>query len=517
MDRIGANQKHWKGVWPGAQYLAEFLCSNSEVFRNSVCLELGAGTGILGLTAAKLGARCVILTDHPSEEILTLLDENVRKNELSNSCLVKGLDWQDRENVASTVDALEELDYLIAADVFYDVCTFRPLLSTICQFFDHFPKLRFYFSYAVRDDNWSIEDLLLLNNLQGRLIQTREVGGNSVQICVIYRQQMTGEVFCGVEGGATASNLVFVNEEGHVLGKASTSGTNYNLDGIERTASNIAVWVREAAKEHGIALPLKGLGLGLSGAEGARDNALFIEYLKTHHGDIADHLYLASDSIATVAAAFEQGGVVLIAGTGSSCRVLLRDGRVFGVGGWGHVIGDGGSAFWIAIRAIRILFDEDDGLEIPHESTALIRELLLKHFEIEDKVDILEHLYNKFQKSHIASFTGEMAKHVDDPAISKLFFDAGEILGKQFVVASGHLPSEYRSEVNLLIVGSVFKSWDALKKGFVHAVTGSWIPKVNIYRPTTSSALGAAALVAQGAGFNIARPDAELQETINFY
>ncbi|XGW10956.1 hypothetical protein V3C99_012448 [Haemonchus contortus] len=517
MDRIGANQKHWKGVWPGAQYLAEFLCSNSELFRNKVCLELGAGTGILGLTAAKLGARRVILTDYPSEEILSLLEENVKKNELSNSCLVKGLDWQDRENVASTIDALEELDFLIAADVFYDVCTFRPLLSTICQFFDHFPKLRFYFSYAVRDDNWSIEDLLLLSNLQGRLIQTREVGGNSVQICVIYRKQMTGEVFCGIEGGATASNLVFVNQEGHVLGKASTSGTNYNLDGIERTASNIAIWVREAAMEHGIALPLKGLGLGLSGAEGARDNAVFVEYLKTHHGDIAHHLYLASDSVATVAAAFEQGGVVLIAGTGSSCRVLLRDGRVFGVGGWGHVIGDGGSAFWIAIRAIRILFDEDDGLEIPHESTALIRELLLKHFEIEDKVDILEHLYNKFQKSHIASFTGEMAKHVDDPAISKLFFDAGEILGKQFVVASGHLPSEFRSEVNLLIVGSVFKSWDALKKGFVHAVTGSWIPKINIFRPTTSCAVGAAALVAQAAGFHIPRPDAELQETINFY
>ncbi|KIH52024.1 hypothetical protein ANCDUO_17881 [Ancylostoma duodenale] len=104
------------------------------------------------------------------------------------------------------------------------------------------------------------------------------------------------------------------------------------------------------------------------------------------------------------------GGVVLISGTGSSCRVLLDDGRVFGVGGWGHVIGDGGSAFWIAIRAIRLIFDEDDGMETPHESTALIRKLMLEHFKIEDKVDILEHLYNKFKKSHIASFTKVMAQ-----------------------------------------------------------------------------------------------------------
>ncbi|KAK6057554.1 BadF/BadG/BcrA/BcrD ATPase family protein [Cooperia oncophora] len=227
-------------------------------------------------------------------------------------------------------------------------------------------------------------------------------------------------------------------------------------------------------------------GLGLSGAEGARDNALFIEYLKMHHGDLADNLYLTSDSVATVAAAFEHGGVILVAGTGSSCRVLLNNGRVFGVGGWGHQIGDGGSGFWIAIRsfhfyivvhahpvfestpnyrAIRLLFDEDDGMEIPHESTKLIRELLLKHFKIEDKVDILEYLYNKFQKSHIASFTGELAKHLDDPAINKLFFDAGELLGKQFVVASGHLPSECRAEVNLVLVGSVFLSWNVVRKG----------------------------------------------------
>lgn len=48
-------------------------------------------------------------------------------------------------------------------------------------------------------------------------------------------------------------------------------------------------------------------GLGLSGAEGARDNALFVDYLQTHHGDIADHVFLTSDSVATVAAAFEHG------------------------------------------------------------------------------------------------------------------------------------------------------------------------------------------------------------------
>ncbi|KAK6028929.1 hypothetical protein OSTOST_04970 [Ostertagia ostertagi] len=65
MDRIGANQQHWRGVWPGAQYLGgptirislsiSIVCTPNffvvilNCFLDSVCLELGAGTGIVGL------------------------------------------------------------------------------------------------------------------------------------------------------------------------------------------------------------------------------------------------------------------------------------------------------------------------------------------------------------------------------------------------------------------------------------------------------------------------------------
>ncbi|RCN29873.1 hypothetical protein ANCCAN_24363, partial [Ancylostoma caninum] len=233
---IGANQTHWKGVWPSAQYLGNFLCANEKVFRDSVCLELGSGTGVVGLALGKLGAKRVILTDYPKEEILTLLRENVEKNHLESKCevrvssfvigilaveAVRGLDWQSAEGIAAVVDSLVELDFLIASDVFYDVCTFHPLVTTIATFFDKFPKLRFYFGYAERDDNWSIEDLLALNNLQACLIHSREDSGSTVQIGVIYRDRMTGSIFCGIEGGATESHLVFVNTAGQTIGNSS--------------------------------------------------------------------------------------------------------------------------------------------------------------------------------------------------------------------------------------------------------------------------------------------------------
>lgn len=39
-----------------------------------------------------------------------------------------------------------------------------------------------------------------------------------------------------------------------------------------------------------------------------------------------------------------------------------------------------------------------------------MKRLLLEHFNIKDKIGILDSLYANFKKAHIASFTGKLAK-----------------------------------------------------------------------------------------------------------
>ena len=52
-------------VWEGGEGLSGHLVRHPQLVRGQRCVELGSGVGVVGLTAAALGARCVLLTDLP--------------------------------------------------------------------------------------------------------------------------------------------------------------------------------------------------------------------------------------------------------------------------------------------------------------------------------------------------------------------------------------------------------------------------------------------------------------------
>ena len=82
--------------------------------REKNVIELGAGTGAVGLTAAQLGATHVLLTDQNIE----LSAANARRNELSGTAQVARVDWTDM-NTWEAARSAGPWDVLIASDVFF--------------------------------------------------------------------------------------------------------------------------------------------------------------------------------------------------------------------------------------------------------------------------------------------------------------------------------------------------------------------------------------------------------------
>ena len=105
---------------------------------NKRVLELGAGCGLVGIAAAKLGANEVVMTD--LNYALPLMRENVEQNKLSDShqkILCQECDWFNpptlNELFKSLSDDKSEIypDVIIVADCVWLSPLVAPLLRTL--------------------------------------------------------------------------------------------------------------------------------------------------------------------------------------------------------------------------------------------------------------------------------------------------------------------------------------------------------------------------------------------------
>uniref|UniRef100_A0A0N4ZCF7 N-acetyl-D-glucosamine kinase n=1 Tax=Parastrongyloides trichosuri TaxID=131310 RepID=A0A0N4ZCF7_PARTI len=313
-------------------------------------------------------------------------------------------------------------------------------------------------------------------------------------------------VFAGIEGGATTFQLMLMDENGNKLGQWKGEGFNFAIIGIQKTAERICSWIESIKKENNLHLTFAALGLGLAGAENNEVNNKLVNYLTENYSHIASCFFATSDSIISIASSFKGSGIVLIAGTGSSCRLLKEDGSIHNVGGWGHLISDRGSAIWLSLKAIKLLFDLEDELEKLPYSYEILKETILKHFKLSNHVQLIDVIYgDSFDKANVASLCEILAsKASDDPVIKSLFFECGEELARHIVAVVKHADNDMLNNVPILIIGSMFKSWNLIKDGFKSILEKNQkkcgYKEISLYEQNVSPAVGAIRLAAKKAG-----------------
>lgn len=69
-------------------------------------------------------------------------------------------------------------------------------------------------------------------------------------------------------------------------------------------------------------------------------------------------------------------------GTGSNCLLIYSDGSQSRCGGWGHIIGDHGSAYSISIRAIRYIIEHEENYAPIEYDVSNVREIVFDHFRV---------------------------------------------------------------------------------------------------------------------------------------
>nr|XP_054763757.1 histone-arginine methyltransferase METTL23-like [Lytechinus pictus] len=133
-------------VWPCAPVLAQYVFNNREWIQDKQVLELGAGTSLPGIMAAKCGAKVTLSDDCRQPRSI----ENSRRSCLANhleDINVIGLTWG---RVSPDMATLPVVDVVLASDCFYDSKDFEDVLVTFRYFIDKNPECQCWVTYQER-------------------------------------------------------------------------------------------------------------------------------------------------------------------------------------------------------------------------------------------------------------------------------------------------------------------------------------------------------------------------------
>jgi N-acetylglucosamine kinase-like BadF-type ATPase len=256
----------------------------------------------------------------------------------------------------------------------------------------------------------------------------------------------------GIDAGGTKTVCLLADAAGVVLAEGRGPGANLHASG-ELAVEKVLHQVMEAAL-NGRTVSPDAICLGIAGVD-RQDEANTITAIMRRIGHRSRVLVVNDALIALVAGARDAPGIVIISGTGSIVYGRNANGEAARAGGWGHMIGDEGSGYWIGREALAAVMRASDG----RGPATRLRDDVLAHFEIEDVSRLPRIVYDRDVPRKSVAALGPIidraAMQGDAVAVRILESAADELVAAARTVAAR---LEMRGDAfTFLLAGSVFR------------------------------------------------------------
>src|SRR3954470_15784363 len=181
----------------------------------------------------------------------------------------------------------------------------------------------------------------------------------------------------GIDAGGSKTVCLLADDRGTIVSEARGPGANLHAAGELAVEKVLHEVMEQAIGDRPIAAGA--ICLGIAGVD-RLDEAQTVRAIMRRIGYKSRVVVVNDALIALVAGARDEPGILINAGTGSIVYGRNADGEAARAGGWGHMIGDEGSGYWIGREALAAVMRASDGRG---PATALTADVLA-HFEIAD-------------------------------------------------------------------------------------------------------------------------------------
>jgi N-acetylglucosamine kinase-like BadF-type ATPase len=318
------------------------------------------------------------------------------------------------------------------------------------------------------------------------------------------------KLFLGVDGGQTATQTVMADENGMLLAQSSGGPSNHTEEpgGPERLERVVLSTIREALASIHISNPdEQSFAAACFGMTGETDikTQILKRIVRT------DYLMVVHDSVNALAGATAgQPGIIVIGGTGSVARGINEQGEEARVGGWTHIFGDEGSAYWIGRAAVRATLAEYDHIG----PKTILTPMLFERLAVTSPYQLIEKYYaGTLTRDHLAGLSVQVdeAARQGDKVAQEILREAAHELAQYakaviaLVFPHSDDPFHRASEQKFLVcyAGGVFQS-ELLVKSFTDSVTRS-NRRAEVRAALLPPVLGSLLLAYRSAGIQLPR------------
>jgi N-acetylglucosamine kinase-like BadF-type ATPase len=194
--------------------------------------------------------------------------------------------------------------------------------------------------------------------------------------------------------------------------------------------------------------------LGIAGVD-RPDDAAVVRGVMSRIGYKARILVVNDALIALQAGIGAAAGIVIVAGTGSIAYGCDRHGNAARAGGWGYVLGDEGSGYWMGRLALRAIVREVDG----RSPATSLTPRMLAHFGVARPEELLQTVYHQdFKPAAVAALAPYVQAARDEgDAVATAILDRG---AKELAAAAASVTSQLElnsEEFTFVLAGGMFK------------------------------------------------------------